>query len=641
MPLPESFEAWDCTPPVLPTRSRLYALPPIGIGTPMVESLCSYVVRLADAHAVSVGDLVGRELSPFGEKPLVRFGRFMQQHRANSHGFHARANAINGFGEAPRRWIDTIERATFQNRLRFLTLSPFERCFSRQGVPRGTRAWCPACYEEQRGRGEAVYDPLLWTVALVTACPRHLARLADECPHCRRESLPLTVYSRPGHCSHCQEWLGKPTESADRHEPTPEPVPDAELVRVQAIGDLIRIAPALDGVALHCVWTANLKACIDAVVNGNLGAFAKICQISRSPLTLYLDGRGLPSLDVMLRISGKLGIALTAFLEIEPQKAVAQWEAARRNVRTTVPVVKSRPIEETRLALQQAVMEQPPPSVTEIARRLGYKGAERLYQVDRDLCKRLAANYRRSGRSHGWRRKGGKIICTQADLQIMLEESLALDEPVSAHHIAARVGYANDGYLQRIFPDLCRAIRRKIASQEAQRRVAMERLLTDALNEEIPTTLNDLRVRLGYSSSECLQLHFPGLCKQLLARKQRAREKRTTELKQVFDALLAEKPAVSLSAASQRLGFSITHLKDLCPEECVALASRYVRWRHDASAQRKLQLIGEVQEVVEQIHAHGQYPTLPRVAALLPSTALREWHALTAAVKTARVVIGL
>ncbi len=105
--------------------------------------------------------------------------------------------------------------------------------------------------------------------------------------------------------------------------------------------------------------------------------------------------------------------------------------------------------------------------------------------------------------------------------------------------------------------------------------------------------------------------------------------------------LLAEKPAVSLSAAGQRLGFSITHLKDLCPEECVALASRYVRWRHDALAQRKLQLIGEVQEVVEQIHARGRYPTLPRVTALLPSTALRDWHALTAAVKAARVVIGL
>jgi AraC-like DNA-binding protein len=411
-------------------------------------------------------------------------------------------------------------------------------------------------------------------------------------------------------------------------------------MRAQAIGNLIRIAPVLDGVSLHRVFTTNLKACIGTVVNGNLWAFARICQISRSSLTFYLDGRGLPSLDATLRIGEKLSIPLTAFLEIEPLKALALWEVARQKVSDAVPAARSRPLEEARRALQQAALEQPPPSLTEIAQRLGYKGAERLYQVDRDLCKRLAANYRRSGRSHSWRKKGGKIICAPADLQIMLKESLALDEPVSAHHIAAQVGYANDGYLQGKFPDLCRAIRQKIAARRAERRAAMESLLTAALNEP-PPTLNDLRVRLGYASSECLQLHFPGLCRQLLARKQGAREQRVADLKEKLVALLAETPAVSLSAASQRLGLSTTHLKDLFPEECAALASRYVRWRHEASAHRKAQLLGEVQEVVEQIHAYGQYPTLPRVTALLPSTALREWHALTAAVKAARVAIGL
>lgn len=88
------FESWDCTPTVLPPRSRLYALEPIGVGTPFVESLSSYVIRLADAHAVSVGDLVGRELSRFAPKPLISFGRFMKENRANSHGFYARTCAI-------------------------------------------------------------------------------------------------------------------------------------------------------------------------------------------------------------------------------------------------------------------------------------------------------------------------------------------------------------------------------------------------------------------------------------------------------------------------------------------------------------------------------------------------------------------
>ena len=97
------FDSWDYILPVLPPRSRLYALEPIGIGTPFVESLSGYIARLADAHAVSVGDLVGRELSPLASKPLISFGPSIIRSRANSHRFHSRAHAINGFGESSKR----------------------------------------------------------------------------------------------------------------------------------------------------------------------------------------------------------------------------------------------------------------------------------------------------------------------------------------------------------------------------------------------------------------------------------------------------------------------------------------------------------------------------------------------------------
>jgi hypothetical protein len=150
------FDAWDCTLPVLPPRSRLYALEPIGIGTPFVESLSGYIARLADAHAVSVGDLIGRELSPLASKPLMSFGPSMRRNRANSHRFHARAHAINGFGESSEMWIAALERATLQKRLRFLTLSLYHGVFSGQGATRHSRAWCPRCYDEWRTRGAII-----------------------------------------------------------------------------------------------------------------------------------------------------------------------------------------------------------------------------------------------------------------------------------------------------------------------------------------------------------------------------------------------------------------------------------------------------------------------------------------------------
>src|SRR5713101_2040309 len=52
------FEQWDLSKSMFPRPSLLYALPPCGIGTPYVESLASYVTRLAEAHVVSVWRLI-------------------------------------------------------------------------------------------------------------------------------------------------------------------------------------------------------------------------------------------------------------------------------------------------------------------------------------------------------------------------------------------------------------------------------------------------------------------------------------------------------------------------------------------------------------------------------------------------------
>ncbi|GEM_PF-5397605 len=45
----ETYESWDLKKLAIPSRSRLYQLEPIGIGTPYVESLTGYISRLAEA----------------------------------------------------------------------------------------------------------------------------------------------------------------------------------------------------------------------------------------------------------------------------------------------------------------------------------------------------------------------------------------------------------------------------------------------------------------------------------------------------------------------------------------------------------------------------------------------------------------
>jgi TniQ len=50
---------------VWPAHSRLYHLEPIGIGTPSVESLTSYIARLAAAHSVHPRNLLLCELASY------------------------------------------------------------------------------------------------------------------------------------------------------------------------------------------------------------------------------------------------------------------------------------------------------------------------------------------------------------------------------------------------------------------------------------------------------------------------------------------------------------------------------------------------------------------------------------------------
>ncbi len=68
------YQSQDISQPNLPPRSRLYHLAPIGVGTPNVESLTSFVMRVAMAHCVGTGTVIAQEIAPLinksGAKPI-------------------------------------------------------------------------------------------------------------------------------------------------------------------------------------------------------------------------------------------------------------------------------------------------------------------------------------------------------------------------------------------------------------------------------------------------------------------------------------------------------------------------------------------------------------------------------------------
>src|SRR5260370_27826500 len=99
----ECCELWEEVPPMPILHSRLCDLEPVGVGSPMVESLTSYVTRLADAHSVSPITLVTNEILPRVNPPQM-----LQENRsvyAQVSSVLRESALLNGVAGGTQSWV--------------------------------------------------------------------------------------------------------------------------------------------------------------------------------------------------------------------------------------------------------------------------------------------------------------------------------------------------------------------------------------------------------------------------------------------------------------------------------------------------------------------------------------------------------
>lgn len=200
------YPLWDITQPELPPRSRLCHLAPIGVRTPEVENLTSFMMRLAAAHCVETGDLIRQEIVP----RLNCSDRLKSENGPLAFAFYPirYTQTVNGVGPGVARWVGVLESLACQSELQLLTVFPWRNLLTRQLLMRKTRAWCPDCYADSKDQHEPIYEKLIWTLIPVSACMKHQSLLEETCPFCGRSSPWLKFRSRPGHCFQCDRWLG-------------------------------------------------------------------------------------------------------------------------------------------------------------------------------------------------------------------------------------------------------------------------------------------------------------------------------------------------------------------------------------------------------------------------------------------------
>lgn len=161
------YESWNLDDPSIPTRSALYNLAPVGIGTGLVESLTSYVSRLAAAHCISPAVLLARTLVPIIGKEYWLRGKERSSTRSSILGnsFSLPAKVVNGRGVIAKDWVTALQGLTLRQDVGFLTMLPWAAVFPQRNLLRSTKVWCVTCYAQWRTNNQIIYEPLLWTFA--------------------------------------------------------------------------------------------------------------------------------------------------------------------------------------------------------------------------------------------------------------------------------------------------------------------------------------------------------------------------------------------------------------------------------------------------------------------------------------------
>ncbi len=391
----EKSGEWDLTPLSMPPRSTLYAPPPIGVGTALVESLSSYVTRLAEAHCVFSGLLMSKVIVPLvpGYSPSAKqHGLFQESGQ--------RSTSLNGTGLPARYAVSALETLTLHPDLRYLTLLPLGAILppKAKGLLRLTKAWCPLCYEQWRQASQPVYDPLLWFLQEVTHCCYHRLPLSTRCPYqdCAQAIPAVGWRSRAGYCSYCQRWLGGVSIGASvEHSSLEEKAWFWQQWITQTVGEVLAFLPKSPVFPKRNRIQQVIVYAVQHLAAGNFSAFTRALGIQLATVHQWHQGKALPELPMLLQFCCRLGLSLHQVLFQEVETLQLQFSASP----LLEPLAPKETIAADEVPIYQALEkvladnEQPPPTLGKIARQLG-RANQTLYSIHPTACRTIIARYK-------------------------------------------------------------------------------------------------------------------------------------------------------------------------------------------------------------------------------------------------------
>jgi hypothetical protein len=400
-------------------RSQLYRLAPMGMRTVWVESLTSYIHRLAAKYKVKPRAFVTEVMLPH----LVRWHETRPSFTTTTGGFYRReAIAINGAGEVAANFAEVIGQLNRRSDVRELTFHLWANPLPARGLLRWVPAWCPACYTAWRANGQALYQPLLWMLQVVTVCPRHHCFLIERCSHCQQRQSVIAAQTQPGYCTQCTRWLGTPLDS--NKEP---PITDA-LVNWQewVMGCIEELY--LSSVAFGALPWANLpqglQVCREAMGDGR--SLARLTNLPYSVLWPWSHGKQTPSFKRLLEFGYVLDVTPLQLL-VSTADALSAWIAARapeRQAPARKPSHAAINWEQIEHNLREVLAGRKSAcGVSSVARQVGIS-AKYLRKKFPQECTHITAQYRKDRATQAEQRVARQCLEVRHATQVLYEQGV-------------------------------------------------------------------------------------------------------------------------------------------------------------------------------------------------------------------------
>jgi hypothetical protein len=381
-------ELWDDPPDLDQQWTDLFHLSILGLGSSAVESLSSYIARLAIEHSVKLISLLIGSIFPVLSNLL----------NVGSHGSVLRyphvvrrelAKVLNGINPSTRNMTAIVSQLTGVYDLTFTSMMPFAGILAPQELLRHHHAACLKCYEAQRQLHIPCYDLLLWSLRDVNWCLEHGCPLAQNCPYCSHPLSRFAASHRPGFCSYCQCYLGC-TQSSAMQTALAEDAQHYVEFCSSSLGELLSTLTTKKEYPRREVLLQGLEKTITLIANGNKRQFCRVVGLTEFGVGQLLRGNHIPRLKTLLRISYKAGVSLEHLL-LDGQVETVPSERGQDGHAT----LKWRKSDAQALLnnLAALAVHEPPLSLEEIARRLDRHQSTLRWHAP-ELCKEITARHK-------------------------------------------------------------------------------------------------------------------------------------------------------------------------------------------------------------------------------------------------------